>query len=80
MANQKEELLQFNRDSGKKTWIKQFRFTDSQIKRLKMLAEASGFNTVSAYARHRLFNEISADIKLNEILKFLKEKEGSKND
>jgi len=75
MAKQQEELMQFREELGaKKTLIKQIRFTDSQIKRLQMLAEGSGLNTISSFIRHRLFNDISQDLKLNQILELLKQK------
>lgn len=46
--------------------------TKNQKERIRMLADASGFNTISAFVRNRLLNP-SFEMKLNEILKTLKE-------
>lgn len=70
-----QELNGLKQNGEKGTLIKQIRLTPSQIARLEMWAKSSGFNTISSYIRHKLFNEPSADLKLNEILKILKEKE-----
>ena len=46
--------------------------TKNQKERVKMLSEASGFSTMSAFVRNRLLNP-SFEMKLNEILSRLKE-------
>jgi hypothetical protein len=55
--------------------LKQFRLTHSQLERLETLAKNSGFNTVSAYIRHRLFNDLPFDLKLNKILELIEKNE-----
>lgn len=46
--------------------------TKSQKERIKMLTEASGFSTMSGFVRYQLLHP-SFEMKLNEILKTLKE-------
>ena len=67
--------MEEKQESGKGTILKQFRLTPLQLKRLEVLAKNSGFNTISSYIRHRLFNDLSFDLKLNKILELIKKDE-----
>ncbi len=66
-------------NDGKGNVFVKIRVTESQNKRLRFLAEDSGFNTVSAYIRSQCLNP-SMEVKLNQIIKMLKEKEGEKDE
>jgi predicted DNA-binding protein len=50
------------------------RLTEEQRQRLEQLAKADGEVTLSAYCRRKLFDSLSAELKLNKILELLDNK------
>ncbi|MFH1327045.1 MAG: hypothetical protein ABIH59_02880 [archaeon] len=54
------------------------RLTKNQKIRLKVLADAAGFNTVSSYVRFMLFNP-ALDMKIDKILEIVRELHEKRN-
>lgn len=50
------------------------KFDLEEMNRLKVLSRAEGFATLSNFVRNRLFQSLSVDLKLNNILSLLQEK------
>lgn len=70
-----KQINEFKGNGEKGNHLLQIRLTCTQKKRLQMLAEVSGFTTVSAFVRSQCLNP-SIDMKVNEILQLLKKKGG----
>ena len=59
-------------------YMLRIRLTKQQEERLRAITQAEGYTTMSQFARDRLFQSLSVDLKLNNILKLLEEnKKGS---
>jgi len=56
------------------TYMLRIRLTEEQRQRLEQLAKADGEVTLSSYCRRKLFESLSADLKLNKILELLNTK------
>lgn len=64
--------MEVNGEKGTHNLI--IRLTPSQHKRIKAMAVASGFNTISAFVRNQILNP-SIEMKLNHIVSLLEEGE-----
>jgi len=53
------------------TYMLRIRLTEEQRQRLEQLAKADGEVTLSSYCRRKLFDSLSAELKLNKILELL---------
>ena len=56
------------------TYMLRIRLTEEQRQRLEQLAKADGEVTLSSYCRRKLFDSLSAELKLNKILELLNTK------
>lgn len=56
----------------KSNYMLRIRLTIGQENRLKQLVSAEGCKTLSEYCRRKLFESLSTEMKLNEILKIVK--------
>ena len=66
-----EQMNEFRQNGDRENHRLEIRLSKSQKQRLQMLAEASGFTTVSAFVRSQCLNP-SMEMKVNEILAILK--------
>ncbi len=60
--------------SSSTTYMLRIRLTEEQRQRLEQLAKADGEVTLSSYCRRKLFDSLSAELKLNKILELLDKK------
>ena len=66
------QINEFKENGERENHLLQIRLTCTQKKRLQMLAESSGFKTVSSFVRSQCLNP-SMELKINEILILLKD-------
>jgi len=74
-----EQINEFRENGDKENHRLEIRLSKSQKQRLQMLAEASGFKTVSGWVRYQCLNP-SIELKINQILSILKNKTGDQED